>query len=284
MSSDLQGIYARAKELCAEVGSAESEFQFERGRYNFHLLKSEITTADRIADRLGVMAREASEPSVRCARLLEALRCKALTEFYQAHYSEARALLEQMMGLYNPTHHANHMVQYGVEPAAVALSYMAWLDSLADRPELAKARLEHALDQATASAHAFSICYVQCFAASCAQLWGKPQFAAASADEAIRLSNLYNFPYWSAWGRAMRGWVMGLESLERGVQAIDEARGTYLATGSTLIAPYFDALVCHIGRLKGIEWTASRLEAIRTQTHKTGVQFWTAALQVVYRT
>ena len=159
-------------------------------------------------------------------------------------------------------------------------SYLAWLDSLAGQQELARTRLERALEQANATAHAFSICYVHCFASSCAQLWGKPQLAAASADDAIRLSNKHNFQYWSAWGRALRGWVLGLEAPEQGIQAIDEARAIYLATGSTLIAPYFDALACHIGQLKGIQTTASRLESIRSQTNKTGARFWMAALEV----
>jgi hypothetical protein len=63
------------------------------------------------------------------------------------------------------------------------------------------------------------------------------------------------------------------------MQAIDEASAAYLATGSTLVAPYFDALACHIGRLKGIESTESRLQAIRRQTAETGVRFWMAALE-----
>ena len=279
-SSELERVYTRAKELCAEVGSEETEFQLDRGRYNLHLLKSEIRTADGIADRLLAMARETTGPEAQRARLLEGLRTKALSEFYQAHNAEARTLLDQMMELYDPSCHAGHTFLYGAEPAAVALSYLAWLDSLAGQQELARTRLERALEQANATAHAFSICYVHCFASSCAQLWGKPQLAAASADDAIRLSNRHNFQYWSAWGRALRGWVLGLEAPEQGIQAIDEARAIYLATGSTLIAPYFDALACHIGQLNGIQTTASRLESIRSQTNKTGARFWMAALEV----
>ena len=33
-SPELEGVYARAKALCAEVGSPDVEFQLERGRYN----------------------------------------------------------------------------------------------------------------------------------------------------------------------------------------------------------------------------------------------------------
>jgi hypothetical protein len=199
-SPELETVYARAKELCSEVGSREAEFQIELGRYNLHLLKSEISRADEIADNLLVMAKEDFAPDARQARLLGALRTKALAEFYQAKFAAARTLLDQMMEIYDGERHMVHAYLYGAEPAAVALSYLAWMDAVAGQRTSSEARLRRALRQA--ADHAFSVCYVQCFAASCAQLWGEPQIVAAQADDAIRLATQHNFQYWLAWGRA----------------------------------------------------------------------------------
>jgi class 3 adenylate cyclase len=199
-SPELETVYARAKDLCSEVGSREAEFQIELGRYNLHLLKSEISRADEIADNLLVMAKEDFAPDARQARLLGALRTKALAEFYQAKFAAARTLLDQMMEIYDGERHMVHAYLYGAEPAAVALSYLAWMDAVAGQRTSSEARLRRALRQA--ADHAFSVCYVQCFAASCAQLWGEPQIVAAQADDAIRLATQHNFQYWLAWGRA----------------------------------------------------------------------------------
>ena len=108
------------------------------------------------------------------AHLLEALRTKALVEFYQARYGAARALLDEMMEIYDPARHTVHAYQYGAEPAAVALSYLAWMDSISGEQTLSRSRLDFALEQANAAGHAFSICYVHCFAACMRPIVGKP--------------------------------------------------------------------------------------------------------------
>jgi hypothetical protein len=192
-SPELETVYVRAKELCSEVGSREVEFQIELGRYNMHLLKSETGSAEKIADSLLVMAKEDFAPDARRAHLLGALRTKALAEFYQGKFAAARTLLDQMMEIYDGERHTVHAYLYGAEPAAVALSYLAWMDAVAGQRTSSEARLARALRQANAANHAFSVCYVQCFTASCAQLWGEPQVVAAQADDAIRLATSTNF-------------------------------------------------------------------------------------------
>ncbi|MCL4767310.1 MAG: AAA family ATPase [Hyphomicrobiaceae bacterium] len=282
-SPELEGIYARSKELCARVGSEDAEFHLERGRYNFRLLRSELAAADEISDWLLAMAHRPRERMQRRSYLVEALRTKALTQFYRARYADARSLLEEMMRIYDPAEHAAHAHQYGTEPAAVALSYCAWMDSIGGDEEPGGARLEQALGHATAAAHAFSVCYTRCFAASCAQLQGDAQRAAAYADEAIQLANRHGFQYWLAWGRALRGWAAGLRDPQKGMAMINEARGAYLATGCTLVAPYLDALACNLARHAGLAEAVEREQAIRRSTEPTGVMFWEAALDPPYR-
>jgi hypothetical protein len=188
-----------------------------------------------------------------------------------------------MMAAYDPERHASHAYQHGAEPAAVALSYLGWLDSLDGEHTSGLDKLERALEHANTAGHAFSICYAHCFAASCAQLRGDTQAAEISASDAIRLSNQHNFQYWLAWGRAVRGWVQGLMAPEAGLQEIDEARAAYLATGSTLIAPYFTALACNIGRRWNLPGIAEREDTMRAEARSTGVMFWEPALGVKAR-
>ncbi len=161
-SPELETVYARAKELCVEVGSHEAEFQIGLGRFNMHLLKSEIRRADEIADSLIVMAKEVFAPDVRQAHLLGALRTKALAKFYQAKFAAARTLLDQMMELYDAERHAVHAYLYGAEPAAVALSYLAWMDAVAGQRASSEARLVRARSQATRPImhSAFAMCNV----------------------------------------------------------------------------------------------------------------------------
>jgi KaiC/GvpD/RAD55 family RecA-like ATPase len=277
-SPELERIYTRSKELCVQVGSSDAEFHLERGRFNFRLLRSELGAAEEIADWLIAMAGQPEDEARRRAYRLEALRTKALTRFYRGSYDEARGLLEEMMRIYDPSEHAAHAHQYGAEPAAVALSYCAWMDTISGRPDLASARLAEALASAAAASHAFSICYTHCFAASCAQLRDDKEDAIVRAEEAIQLANRHNFQYWRAWGRAVRGWAIGIDDPERGLKMLDDARQAYLATGCTLIDPYFDALAYCIARLAGHSDAPEREAALRRSALATGVTFWEAAL------
>jgi hypothetical protein len=260
------------------VKSPDAEFDFARGGYNLHLLRSQVRTADAIADRIFVMAQNTVDAEKCRANLLEASRSKGLAAFYAGRYGEARAQLEQMQSLYDTSRHGGHAYYYGTEPSIMAQSYLAWMDTIEGCEESGDARIADALGRARGLGHAFSLCYGLCFAASCAQLSGRPKLAASLANEAIWLANHHNFQYWLAWGQALLGWVRGLDAPSEGISVIDAACVVYRSTGSSLVAPYFQALACNIARSAGLEESAAREAELRFRTTETGVKFWEVAL------
>ena len=277
-SPELERVYARSRELCQIVEAPDAEFDLMRSSCNFHLLRSEVKTAEVIADRLVAMAQAIADHDKQRAHQIEALRTKALTAFYAARYPEARSLLEQTLSIYDASKHASHAFRYGTEPATFALCYLGWMDSIAGQTAKGRERVTEALKRARVLGHAFSTCYALCFGASCAQLSGDVEQAAADAEEALRVANKHNFQYWLAWARAVHGWVKGLEAPQEGLALIEQARVAYLATGSSLVAPYFEALACSIARSAGLDDFAAREAALEARAKTTGVWFWEAAL------
>ena len=221
---ELSDIYARTTKLCQAISSVDAEFELRRGLYNLHLLRGELRTADNIADQLLVAARGIVDHDRRDGLLLVALRSKALPAFYGASYREARSLLNEMLSLHDPQKHMDHAFLYGTDPVVLALSYLAWMDVIDGQTSLARQRVSDALMRAQAEGHVFSICYALCFAASCAQLSGDVDNAAAYAEEAFRLANEFNFQYWLAWAQAIQGWVKGLREPPDGIALIQRAR------------------------------------------------------------
>jgi hypothetical protein len=275
---ELETVYARAMQLCA-AGPADAAFELEFGLYNMHLLRSDLGTADAIADRLLAVARNEPAQDRREMMLLVALRCKALPAFYGGDQALATRYLLEMLSLHDPVRHAGHAQRYGTDPVMLALSYLGWMDALQGDATGARARADAALERARAERHMFSICYASCFAASTAQLCGDVERAAHHAAEALLLGNRHNFQYWIAWAQAIEGWVTGLQSPERGVVLIDHARDRYLATGSTLAAPYFEALACRTALAAGLPDAEAREARLLREALASGVRFWEPVLR-----
>jgi hypothetical protein len=228
-----------------------------------------------------VSASAVADEDRRDVLLLVALRSKALPAFYRASYREARLFLDQMLSLHDPQKHIGHALRYGTDPVVLALSYLAWMDVIDGQIVPARKRLTDALMRAKAEGHVFSICYALCFAASCAQLSGEVGSASVYAEEAFRLGNEFNFQYWLTWAQAIQGWVKALHDPSGGIALIERARAGYLATGSSLFAPYFDALVCNVARLTGLKNVSPQEAKLKAHAKETGVWFWEAALNAL---
>jgi class 3 adenylate cyclase/tetratricopeptide (TPR) repeat protein len=276
---ELAQVYERAMSLCPDDACDDSAFEIERGMYNMHLLRGELSTADSIAERLLATALGAAEPARRDPLLLAALLMKALPPFYGGAYELARPHLERVLELYDPHRNKGHAYRFGTEPAALAHSYLAWIDAACGDVDRAQERVGEALARARAEDHAFSICYALCFAASCAQLGGDPERAEAYSREALHLGNRHDFQYWIAWANAVLGWVAGLKSPGEGMALIEQARRGYEATGSSLVVPYFEALRCDVARRLCAEDAKACEERLRAQAGRSGILFWEAALR-----
>jgi len=276
---ELETIYARAMQLCSSVGAAEVRFELERGLYNMHLLRSDLRTAAAMADRLLHTASEEARRSGRNELLLVALRAKALAYFYRGEFEEARTWLLKVLSLHDPVQDVDHAHTYGTDPVVLAHSYLAWIDAAQGNADSASLRCETAIEHARAQRHVFSLCYALCFAASAAQLSGDVESAASHSAECLLLGNRHNFQYWIAWAQAIDGWLVGLQSPERGLVLIDNAIKRYQSTGSpTLVLPYFQALACKTARAIGTSEGAAREAQLLAHVKGSEVRFWLSVL------
>lgn len=277
-SRELDDVYTRCIELSRMTGSEDDRFAIQRGRFNLFLLRSDLQSADTIADHLIEMADNMPSAEARQASLVEALRAKGLVHFYRHEFSVANNLLREMLELYDETAHSSHTYRYGTEPAVVAQSYLAWIHACSGQIAQCESYTRAAVERAVAVAHPFSEAYALCFAASCAQLLGNVDSCRDFADRVAALSTKHNFQYWLAWAEAVKGWAIGLDDRDRGLLEIEQANSLYLKTGSTLISPYFNALACNVAGAKSTREAAARRRDIATQTEKSGVRFWRSAL------
>src|SRR5262249_53056139 len=107
--------YARARELCQQVGETPRLFQVLRGLWNFYLIRMELQTTRELGEHLLTLAQHIGDPAL----LLEAHCALGCTVDYLGEFAAAQAHYAQGIALYDPQQHRSHAVRYGQDPGVV---------------------------------------------------------------------------------------------------------------------------------------------------------------------
>ncbi|MBI3800074.1 MAG: hypothetical protein HY268_24250, partial [Deltaproteobacteria bacterium] len=238
---DVGKVYARARELCQQVGDTQQLSSMLWGSFAVCLLRAELQMARELAEQLLQLAESAQDSAL----LLEAHYVLGDVLFWLGEFALARVHLEQALGLYDPQQHRAQAALYGQENRGVtSLCYAAltlWCLGYADQ---ALARTHEELALADPSVPPFSQAFALIFATFLHQLRREAPTTREQAEAAIVLSTEQEFPYWSAWGTIFQGWALAEQSQEaEGIVQMDQGLVAYRATGTELVQPYILALL-----------------------------------------
>jgi predicted ATPase len=118
-SPEVLQAYARARELCQQVGETPQLFQVLRGLWLFYLLRLELQTARELGQHLLTLAQRAGDS----AFLLEAHYAVGTTLNYLGEFAAAQAHYVQGIALYDPQQHRSHAVRYGMDVGVMSRIY-----------------------------------------------------------------------------------------------------------------------------------------------------------------
>src|SRR5207249_10114742 len=104
--------YARARELCQQVGETPQLFQVLRGLWYFYLFRMELRTARELGEHLLTLAQHVGDPAL----LLAAHYALGNTLNCLGEFAAAQVHLVQGIALYDPQRHQAHAVRYGQDP------------------------------------------------------------------------------------------------------------------------------------------------------------------------
>jgi predicted ATPase len=235
--------YARARELCQQVGETPQLFQVLRGLWYGYLFQMELQTARELGEHLLTLAQQVGDPALR----LEAHRALANTLNYLGEFAASQAHFAQAIALYDPQQHHAHAFRFGEDPGVVCRAYAGvtlwWLGY----PDQALQRSQEALTLARELAHPYSLGYALFWAAFLHQFRGEGQLTHESAEALIALATEHGFALWIAGGTVMQGWALsqhshdpgaGQRQGEEGRAQIDQGLAAWGATGAKVIRPY----------------------------------------------
>jgi predicted ATPase len=91
--------YARARELCQQVGETPQIFQVLRGLWNFYLIRMELQTARELGEQLLTLAQHVGDQAL----LLEAHSALGNTLNYLGEFATSQVHFAQGIALYDPS-------------------------------------------------------------------------------------------------------------------------------------------------------------------------------------
>ena len=237
---EVGAVYARALELCRQLGETLHLFPALLGLRTFYTVRAELQTARELAGQLVTLAEKSQDPAL----LVQARRALGTALFYLGEPVLARAHLEQAMALYDPSQHHSHAFIYGLEPGVQGLNHLAMDLWLLGYPDQAQARSQEALALAQTPSHPSDSADALFFAAEVRLLRGEVHAAMDFAQALVDLATDYGLPFGLACGTILSGWVLAEQGrATEGIELIQHGLSAYRATGAELLRTHFLALL-----------------------------------------
>ena len=237
---EVEQTYARARELCGQVGETPQRFQVLWGLWYFYLARTEYRTAGELGEQLLTLAQHLQDPTL----LLLAHRAQGQTLCFLGELPAGRADLEQAMVLYDPQQHRTLAFHYAQDPAVIAGSWAALALWLLGYPDQALQKSHEAISLARELAHPYSLIYALVWAATIRQFRRERQAALELTEPLIALAREQGFALWVAWGTILQGWELSERRQgTEGIALIREGTAAWRSTGAELFHPHFLAIL-----------------------------------------
>jgi TOMM system kinase/cyclase fusion protein len=276
--------YARARELCEQVGQTPQLFQVLRGLWYFYLHRVELQTARKLGEQLLTLAQHIGDPAL----LLEAHYALGNTLNYLGEFPATQAHFAQGIALYDPEQHRGHAFRYGQDPGMMCRAYAGvtlWLLGYADQ---ALQRTQEALTLTHEQAHSYSLATALAFAGWVHHFRREAQLTQERAEAGIALAAEQGFKVLVAQATIFRGWALAKGYAEpdarqgrrqEGIAQMQQGLAAWRATGAKVFRPYGLALLAEAYAQVGqIEEGLTLLGEAMAVANDTGERRWEAEL------
>jgi DNA-binding winged helix-turn-helix (wHTH) protein/predicted ATPase len=268
---EVEQAYARARELCQQVGETPELFRVLVGLHTFYRQQAELQTSYEVAKQLLTLAESAQSPEF----LLVAHQALGTTLYYLGGVAQARTHLEQGVTLYDYQQHRSHALRYTQDPGVICLSTLARALWALGYPDQALQKSQEALALARQLAHPFSLAFALYFGAVLGQYRREWREVHRLAEALMALSAEQGFAQQLAQGRIMLGWTLVEQGrVAEGIAQIRQSMAEYRATGSDLgRSSYLVLLAGAYGQAGQVAEGLTALVSATTAVHRNRICF-----------
>jgi tetratricopeptide (TPR) repeat protein len=215
---DIGRAYARAWELCRQLGDRSRGFTALRGLYLYHLSLVEMEKAQHFAEE-GLRIAERLDDA---ARLVGAHVALGVLLYYQGKLEPALAHFRRGFEMFDPD------MQFpdwpGAHPAVQCQFYLALISWMLGYPDRSLEELRAAVRSAETLGHPLTLAQTLCLAAFVHIFRHEPPAAADYAGRALRICKEQRIATWQAFALCADGWALGVSGdIEKGLAQIGQA-------------------------------------------------------------
>jgi predicted ATPase len=237
---EVEQAYARARELCRQVGETPQLFSVLGGLWTFYRHRTEYKTAHELAEQFLRLAQRVQDSY----RLVWAHYLMGETLSLLGESASARVHLEQGITLYDPQQYRSLALRTGMDPGTLNLSRVAIALWNLGYPDQALKRSHEALTLAQEISHPLNLTWALGYAVHLHPLRREGQAAQERAETLMVVSTEQGFPYYLATGTILRGWALTEQGqAEEGIAQIRQGLAAYRASWSEQGWPYYLALL-----------------------------------------
>jgi predicted ATPase len=232
--------YTSARQLCQQLHDPQQHFLVLRGLWNYYSVRAEHQTAHALGEQLLTLAQQSQDSTM----LLTAHRALGTTLLYLGAAAEAHTHFTQGLALYDPEQHRALTVLYGEDAGVTCRSHDAWTLWLLGYPDQGLAHNDEALTLAQQLAHPYSLISALVNASITHVFRREVSVVQERAEAAIRLAKEQGFPFWTATGSLLRGWVLAQQAkVQEGIEQITQSLTAYRVTGAENFRLYWLAFL-----------------------------------------
>jgi DNA-binding winged helix-turn-helix (wHTH) protein/predicted ATPase len=273
---EVERTYARAREICRELGESPQLLPALAGLFRFYFVRADFQAARTIADQILRLAEHTQDRVVSLVAhsLLGALLL-SLGEF-----DAAREHNERGIALYDSREHSFMASLYGDDPGVTCHCFLGLSLWYLGYPDQALASVEKAVAVAKKIGSPYCETFALDFVTWIQVLRRDEPAAQASADALMRIAPDQGFQFLLADSRILQGWILAAQGKAAdGLQRVRPAIAAYEATGALMSKPSHLMLLAKVyGKAGQIDEALAALADARTVVDQTGERSYDAEL------
>ena len=242
---EVRRLFARASELCLELGETARLFEAIFGIWYAHLTGSERAGALEFSARLLEVAGRADDPMMRVV----ADHARGATAICDGNHEEGLRHMDAVLATLRLVEGSAGALAQARNTEVMTHCYRAWGHWFLGWPDAALADSSRAGELAERVGHPLTLMQALCFRALVRRYRGEVDEAVPLVADAARLAAEHAFPYWSGVASAIQGWIdLERGDLDAGVarlldgRARDRRAGVFSLTTVIVLCDLLDAL------------------------------------------